>query len=33
LPVDDLFDVFPVPIETIAKCYFGMEIPAACYKP
>lgn len=26
LPVDDLFDVFPVPVEVIAKCYYGMEI-------
>ena len=25
-PVDDLFDMFPVPVETIAKCYYGMEI-------
>jgi hypothetical protein len=26
LPVDDLFDVFPVPIEVIAKHYYGIEI-------
>lgn len=25
-PEDDLFDVFPVPIFVIAKCYYGMEI-------
>jgi Zn-dependent peptidase ImmA (M78 family) len=26
LPVDDLFDVFPVPVDIIAKCYYGMEV-------
>lgn len=26
LPMSDLFDIFPVPIETIAKRYYGIEI-------
>lgn len=26
LPVDDLFDVFPVPVDIIAKHYYGMDI-------
>lgn len=26
LPVDDLFDIFPVPIEAIARRYYGIEI-------
>ncbi len=26
LPVDDLFDVFPVPVDIIAKHYYGIEI-------
>jgi len=25
-PEDDLFDVFPVPVDIIAKCYYGMEV-------
>jgi len=26
LPVDDLFDAFPVPVDIIAKHYYGIEI-------
>jgi Zn-dependent peptidase ImmA (M78 family) len=26
LPVDDLFDAFPVPVDIIAKCYYGIDV-------
>jgi Zn-dependent peptidase ImmA (M78 family) len=25
-PEDDLFDAFPVPVDIIAKCYYGIEV-------